>query len=187
MNYKTQTTEQELRTYNQRIRAFFKKIRGYPQTNNRSTLSDALIASIGAFICMLTIVQLTEYTHSLWFIASFGASSMLVMTAWNAPVGQPRNVIGSHLIASFISVGILQLFGSSPLTMSLALCITIFCMLMTRTFHPPACGDTIIIMINAYSWSFLVEPVLMGTIVIVAFGLIINNLHPRRKYPLYWW
>lgn len=184
MNNKTDSHTQ---IQEQDLKSFIQKLRGYSHTNNRTTLSDALIASFGAFICMLTIFQLTEYTHSPWFVASFGASSMLVMTAWNAPVGQPRNVIGSHLIASCISIGVLQLFGSSPITMSLALCCAIFCMLMTKTFHPPACGDTIIIMMNAYSWSFLIQPVLIGTLVIVAFGLLINNVHPRRKYPLYWW
>lgn len=162
-------------------------MRGHNTVNSRTTIQDALIASIGVFVCMFTIFELTNFTDSLWFIASFGASSMLVMTAWNAPVGQPRNVIGSHLIASFIAIVIMNLFGSSPVMMSLALCCTIFCMLMTRTFHPPACGDPIIIMISGYSWGFIFHPVLIGAIIIVVFGLIINNLHPKRKYPMYWW
>ncbi|MFC7686129.1 HPP family protein [Ureibacillus sp. GCM10028918] len=171
----------------QHIKPVLQKMRGHQTFNNRTTISDATIASVGVFICMFTIFELTKYTDSLWFIASFGASSMLVMTAWNAPVGQPRNVIGSHLIASFIAIAILNLFGSSPVMMSLALCCTIFCMLMTRTFHPPACGNPIIIMMSGYSWDFLFQPVLIGAIIIVSFGLIINNLHPKRKYPLYWW
>ena len=169
------------------IKPALDKMKGQKTINNRSTMSDALIASVGVFVCMFTIFKLTQYTHSLWFIASFSASSMLVMTAWNAPVGQPRNVIGSHLIASVIAITILNLFGSSPVMMSLALCCTIFCMLMTRTFHPPACGNPVIIMMSGYSWEFLFHPVLIGVIIIVVFGLIINNLHPRRKYPLYWW
>lgn len=169
------------------IKPALQKIKGQKTINNRTTMSDALIASVGVFVCMFTIFELTKYTDSLWFIASFSASSMLVMTAWNAPVGQPRNVIGSHLIASFIAIAIMNLFGSSPVMMSLALCCTIFCMLMTRTFHPPACGDPVIIMVSGYSWGFLVHPVLIGVIIIVVFGLIINNLHPKRKYPLYWW
>ena len=172
---------------NQHIKPVPQKMKRHNTVNNRTTLSDAIIASVGVFVCMFTIFELTQYTDSLWFIASFSASSMLVMTAWNAPVGQPRNVIGSHLIASFIAIAILNLFGSSPVMMSLALCCTIFCMLMTRTFHPPACGDPIIIMMSGYSWGFLFHPVLIGAIIIVIFGLIINNLHPKRKYPLYWW
>ncbi|HWK23510.1 MAG TPA: HPP family protein [Ureibacillus sp.] len=172
----------------EQIKPYLQKMRGQQKIiNNRSTIQDAMIASLGVFISMFFIFELTNYTKSLWFIASFAASSMLVMTAWNAPVGQPRNVIGSHLIASFFGVLILNLFGSSPVMMSLALCCTIFCMLMTRTFHPPACGDPIIIMMSGYSWGFLFHPVLIGAVIIVIFGLILNNLHPRRKYPLYWW
>ncbi len=161
-------------------------MKGYSKTNFRTTFSDALIASIGAFVCVLPVFMLTEYTNSLWFIASFGASIMLAITAWNAPVGQPRNIIGSYLIASIISISLLH-FGSTPLMISLALCLTIFFMLMTRTFHPPACGNTIIIMVGNYSWDFLFHPVLSGTVMIVLFALIINNLHPKRKYPMYWW
>lgn len=172
---------------NHDIKPMFQKIRGHHTSNNRTTFSDAAIASVGVFICMFTIFELTKYTDSLWFIASFGASSMLVMTAWNAPVGQPRNVIGSHLIASFIAIAVMNLFGSSPLMMSFALCCTIFCMLMTRTFHPPACGNPIIIIMGGYSWEFMLQPILIGAITIVIFGLVLNNLHPKRKYPLYWW
>jgi len=172
---------------NNEIKTVLQKMRGQETVNNRTTVSDAMIASVGVFVSMFTIFELTQYTNSLWFIASFSASSMLVMTAWNAPVGQPRNVIGSHLIASIIALTFLDLFGSSPVTMSMALCCTIFCMLMTRTFHPPACGNPIIIMMSGYSWGFIIHPVLIGAIIIVIFGLILNNLHPRRKYPLYWW
>ncbi|SOC10800.1 HPP family protein [Ureibacillus xyleni] len=170
---------------------FFKmligKMSGYSKGNSRTSFSDAMIASMGAFFCVLPVFILTEYTNSIWFIASFGASIMLVIAAWNAPVGQPRNVIGSYLIASIISLTLSSQFGSTPFIISLALCLTIFFMLIARTFHPPACGNTIIIMMGNYSWEFIFHPVLIGTIIIVLFGLIINNLHPKRKYPMYWW
>ncbi|MCP1143388.1 HPP family protein [Lysinibacillus endophyticus] len=180
MENKTTVNEHYLKT-------LISKMTGYSKSNSRTSVSDAMIAAVGAFCCVLPVFVLTEYTNSIWFIASFGASIMLVIAAWNAPVGQPRNVIGSYLIASIISLTISTQFGSSPILISLALCLTIFFMLLARTFHPPACGNTIIIMMGDYGWDFIFHPVLLGTIIIVIFALIINNLHPKRKYPMYWW
>lgn len=168
------------------FKQYIEKMKGYDKVHIHLSISDALMASVGAFICMLTILELTQFTDSLFFIASFGASSMLVFATWNAPVGQPRNIIGSHLISSSISLLILQFFGSTPITISLALCCSIFLIMMTETFHPPACGNPIFIMVGGYGWDFLFQPILIGTIIIVIFGLIFNNLHPKRRYPMYW-
>lgn len=168
------------------FKRYFSKMKGDTPIIQHFSVVDALIGAFGGFICIFTFLELAEFTTPIWILASFAPSGMLAFIAWNAPVGQPRNIIGSHLIASFIGISMLKLFGSSPLLISIAVCLTIFCMLLTRTFHPPACGNALIIMIEGYSWSFLFTTVLLGTIIITLYALIINNLHPRRKYPMYW-
>lgn len=44
----------------------------------------------------------------------------------------------------------------------------------------------VIIMLEGYSWSYLLMPVLIGALIIDLIGLIFNNLINSRKYPLFW-
>ncbi|EJS73948.1 HPP family protein [Bacillus cereus] len=54
-------------------------------------------------------------------------------------------------------------------------------MMLTRTTHPPAGADPIIVILGANSWSYLVTPVLVGSVVIVVIALFINNMSSKKK------
>ncbi|MFB7157757.1 HPP family protein [Lysinibacillus sp. NPDC056232] len=64
--------------------------------------------------------------------------------------------------------------------------LTIFLMALLGIIHPPAGANPIIIILGGYGWNYLVMPVLIGALIIVFFGLMINNLRETRKYPLFW-
>ncbi|MBJ3787765.1 HPP family protein, partial [Bacillus sp. OA1] len=105
---------------------------------------------------------------------------------WNAPLSQPRNIIGGHLISTFIGLSIYHLFGNEYWTIALAVGMAIAVMMLTRTTHPPAGADPIIVILGANSWSYLVTPVLIGSVVIVVIALFINNMSSKRSYPTFW-
>ncbi|WP_442893621.1 transposase [Bacillus sp. 2205SS5-2] len=37
-----------------------------------------------------------------------------------------------------------------------------------------------------FSWSYLITPVIIGSVIIVFFALIINNLRSNRESPAFW-
>lgn len=59
-------------------------------------------------------------------------------------------------------------------------------MMLTKTTHPPAGTDPIIVILGMYSWSYLVTPILIGSVVIIIIALFINNLCSNRSYPTFW-
>lgn len=59
-------------------------------------------------------------------------------------------------------------------------------MAITGIIHPPAGANPIIIILGGYGWSYLVMPVLLGALIIVFFGIVINNLRETRQYPSFW-
>ncbi|MDF4740518.1 HPP family protein, partial [Vibrio parahaemolyticus] len=69
---------------------------------------------------------------------------------------------------------------------ALAVGMAIAVMMLTRTTHPPAGADPIVVILGAYSWSYLVTPVLVGSLVIVVIPLFINNMSSKRSYPTFW-
>lgn len=157
------------------------------QVNHRTNLADAATGAVGGFVSIALLLWLTNITGSTWLMASLGASCVLVFGAWNAPFSQPRNILGGHLISGIIGISFYQLFGTTSVTIGAAVGLTIFLMMLTRTVHPPAGGNPIIIMLGGYSWSYLVTPIFIGAVLIILLAVIINNIRQQRHYPLYWW
>lgn len=80
---------------------------------------------------------LTLWTSNLWIIAPFGASCVLAFGFWDAPLSQPRNIIGGHLISALTGLAMLHLFGDSMWVMAAAVGLAIAFMMLTKTSHPP--------------------------------------------------
>lgn len=103
-------------------------------------------------------------------MAPFGATAVLVFGVPSSPLAQPKNVIFGHLITAFVGVFFTQYIGVSPVTLALATGIAVSAMLMTKTTHPPAGANPLLIMLSGQSWGFLITPVLLGAIFIVLVG-----------------
>jgi len=160
-------------------------------------------AFIGAF-CGLSVLQ-AVFGHAEYFIergvpaivASYGASAVLAYAAVEAPLAQPRAIIGGHFLSALTGVIINTLFGlmRDPerlaqyqwLNASLSTSVAIVVMLVTETVHPPA-GATALLpatnpSISSLGWYYL-PVVLLSSALIVAVALVTNNI--ERRYPMYW-
>ena len=60
--------------------------------------------------------------------------------------------------------------GVSPITLALASGFAVTAMLLTKTTHPPAGANPILIMLAGEGWSFLVALVLIGAVLLVLVG-----------------
>ena len=58
-----------------------------------------------------------------------------------------------------------------------------------KCVHPPAGANPLVILLTAnsihYEWSFLVFPVLLGSIALILVATVINNIKTNNKWPLY--
>lgn len=112
-----------------------------------------------------------------------------------AELAQPRNLIGGHLISAVIGVACYQILGEQVgLASSLAVSLAIVTMHLTRTLHPPGGATALIAVIGGekiweLGYFYVISPVLLGAVVILLIGLVVNNLsaNPKRHYPVYWY
>ena len=58
---------------------------------------------------------------------------------------------------------------------------------LTRTFHPPAGIDPLVVVLNGMSWSFLISPVAIGACLLAAFAFVWHNFIRRGSWPQRWW
>ena len=122
----------------------------------------------------------------------FATSIVLVMGSPEAEPAQPRALVGGHLIATLVGLVVVQLLGPGHWTAALAVGLAIVAMHLTRTFHPPAGIDPLVVVINNMSWSFLLAPVAIGALLLAGFAFAWHNLVSRNaagggSWPMRWW
>lgn len=141
----------------------------------------ALYAGVGSAlaIVILALLDNVQLQH-IWIMAPFGASAVLVFGVPDSPLAQPKNVILGHLLTAFIGLIFLTNFSVTPITLALATGLGVSAMLLSKTTHPPAGANPLLIMLTGQSWSFLLTPVLSGAIVIVLCGMLMTKL--KRKF-----
>lgn len=138
------------------------------------------IAGVGAALAIGLLTHLEASTAEVVLVmAPFGATAVLVFGVPNSPLAQPKNVVFGHLITAVIGVVFTQFVGVTPLTLAIASGLGVSVMLLTKTTHPPAGANPMLIMLSGQSWAFLITPVLTGAVLIVLVGKTFNLLQRR--------
>ncbi len=137
----------------------------------------------------LTIAALTLLTYKtqygLFLTASFGSSMVLLYGYPESPFAQPKNIFFGHLLTSGVGI-FFVFFVPLPIyiTIPLAVGAGVGLMIFLNVTHPPAGGNPIIVIIGSVSLDYLVNPIISGTIIILVFGIILNRLILKKKYPI---
>jgi CBS-domain-containing membrane protein len=117
----------------------------------------------------------------------FATSIVLIMGSPAAEPAQPRALVGGHLVSALIGLLVLQITGPAAWAAAVAVGLAIIAMHLTRTFHPPAGINPLLIVVNALPWSFLAVPVGAGALLLMAFAWIWHNCGPEKNWPQRWW
>ncbi len=152
----------------------------------RPTVISVLLAWVGGFLAISSLGLLAEAFSAVLVLGSFGASCVLVFGFPDAPFSQPRNIIFGHVLSSFIGLACLILFGAHWWAMAIAVGTAIALMMLTRTVHPPAGSNPVIVFLTMPEWEFIFLPTLTGSLVITLVALIYNNAIRNEIYPKYW-
>jgi len=150
---------------------------------------DHLLKSILAgLFSTITIGALTYLTYKtpfgLFLIASFGSSMVLLYGYPESPFAQPKNIFFGHLLTAFIGIIVLKfiplpIYITIPLATGLGVCF----MILLNVTHPPAGGNPIIVIIGSASFEYLISPIILGSIIVLGFGVLLNRFILKKKYP----
>ena len=145
-------------------------------------------AGIFSFITILILTLLTYKTSlGIFLIASFGSSMVLLYGYQESPFAQPKNIFFGHLLTALVGI-ILSNFLTIPIYILLpvAVGLGVGLMIFLDVTHPPAGGNPIIVIIGGVSFDYLISPVILGSIIILIFGVILNRFILRKNYPVKW-
>jgi CBS-domain-containing membrane protein len=140
--------------------------------------------AIGAFAAIFLLFLFENTMGLALLMAPFGASCVIVFALPDSPLAKPRNVIGGHLISTLTGLTFLHVFGHHAWTMAAAVALSIFFMQLTKTIHPPAGADPLVVILAGAGWSFLLTPVLAGSLLLVglsaAYRLLLRSSQDRQ-------
>ena len=146
--------------------------------------------SILAYITFQSALSGTNY--GLWLAASFGSSVVVVFGYPDNEFAQPKNVLFGHLLCALIGIIFVTLFEISQdriiffLVIGLAVGIAVMLMMALKITHPPAGGNTIVVILAQDSFQFLIFPIMVGAITIIIGGVVYNRFILKKNYPLKW-
>ena len=165
---------------------YLRKMRGGAALPQRPAHGYVLWSWCGGGVAIGLIAYITVATGQTILMAPLGASAVLAFGVPDSPLAQPRNIIGGHVLTAAIGVLFLNLFGAEWWSMGLAVATAIAAMQITRTVHPPAGANPLVVMLIGASWGYVLTPVLAGSLILTGCAVIFNNLSENRRYPLYW-
>ena len=157
-------------------------------TTIKENFSRALYALIFSIITIGTLSFLEfETPYGLFLAGSFGSSMVLLFGYPESPFAQPKNVFFGHLVTSIVGVLILKFLPVDQfLQIAIAVGLGIFVMIILGVTHPPAGGNPIVVIVGAYSYEFLLNPIIFGSIIIIVYAIILNRFILKKNYPSSW-
>jgi len=124
---------------------------------------------------------------SPYLLASLGGSTVFLFGLTRAAAAQPRALFGGHLGSAIIGIACFQIFGDALWVYVFAIVLTLIFMLSTKTVHPPA-GANPLIMIHEHAGFFsLWQPVGLGIIILALVTWVWSRILPGMyPYPTNW-
>ena len=157
-----------------------------------------LLGGIGAGVTIGILAYITFQSvlagsiYGLWLTASFASSVVVVFGYPENEFAQPKNVLLGHLLCAFIGILFVTLFKISQdrtiffLAIGIAVGLSVMLMMMFKISHPPAGGNTVVVILAQDSFQFLLFPILVGAVTIIIGGVIYNRFILKKNYPLKW-
>ena len=145
-------------------------------------------STLAGIFSIITIGFLTVLTYKtsygIFLIASFGSTMVLLYGYPESPFAQPKNIILGHFLTALIGIIFLN-FVPLPIFLNIPIAVGfgVMFMILFKVTHPPAGGNPIIVIIGSVSFDYLLTPVLIGSIIVVMFGVIINKFLFKKEYP----
>lgn len=149
-------------------------------------LPGAVLAGVGTFIAIAALGGLAAFSRQPLVLGSFGASCVLLFGFPAGPFSQPRNLIGGHLLTTTVGLVFLTLFGPGWLVMAGASAVAVTLMILTRTVHPPAGSNPVIIFMGHAGWSFLLMPTAFGAGMLLVIAWLFWHARKPGTWPVRW-
>ena len=158
-----------------------------------SSHSEKLISGLGGFVSIFTVYLITSLFETalhaqILFVASMGATAVLLFAAPHSPLSQPWNVTGGHIVSAFVGVFMHGVIANQIFAGALAVGIAITAMYYLKCLHPPGGATALVAVIggasvDSFGFTYVYFPVGLSAVLMVLIAIAFNYPFAWRRYP----
>mgnify|MGYP001816328175 FL=1 len=162
--------------------------------NSPVSHTERLVSALGSLLVIASIFFITrttlDSTATLLIVPSMGASAVLLFAVPHGALSQPWNVFAGHMLSALVGVSCAMLFSNEVIAASMAVGVAVGVMHYTRCIHPPGGATALAAVIggettHALGYQFVVTPVLINVLGMLAVAIAFNAFFPWRRYPVW--
>ncbi len=143
----------------------------------------ALYRALGAGVAIATMEYLAKIDGEPLWLVPFVTSIVLAMALPDSDPAQPWAIIGGHMISCAAGVVVMMLMGRGEMPSAVAVGLATVAMIASRTLHPPAGIDAFLIASHGLPLVWVLNPVLLGAVILAGFVLAWRWLERRLFLP----
>ena len=154
--------------------------------------TERLVSTAGGVLVIYCIFVITRAllgpAGTLLIVPSMGASAVLLFAVPHGALSQPWNVFGGHIVSALVGVTCAIVIPDKIIAASLSVGLAIGAMHYLRCIHPPGGATALAAVIggdvtHALGYQFVITPILVNVLVMLAVAVAFNYLFPWRRYP----
>ena len=153
---------------------------------------ERLVSALGGFVAIFAVYWTSQRVlgpaASPILVLSMGSTAAMLFAVPHGALSQPWPLLGGHLVSGLIGIACLMWVPDPMLAASLATGLALGAMHYLRCIHPPA-GATALAAalgneaVKAMGFAFVVAPLMLNVLIILAIAVAFNGLFPWRRYP----
>jgi len=156
--------------------------------NNRPlNFLDLWWSAVGASAAIALTLWFSGGSGAPFRLFSLGGSTVFLFALTEAEAAQPRALLGGHLGGALVGILCFQAFGGALWVSVAAVVLTMVFMISTRTIHPPAGANPLLMVHNQAGFYALLTPVGVGVITLFLVAVLWSRFRRGRPYPVKWW
>jgi CBS-domain-containing membrane protein len=155
--------------------------------NRRLNFLDLGWSAVGAAVAIALALWFVGGRGGPFLLASLGGSTVFLFALTEAEAAQPRALLGGHLGGALVGILCFQAFGGALWVSVAAVVLTMVFMISTRTIHPPAGANPLLMVHNQAGFYALLTPVGVGVITLFLVAVLWSRFRRGRPYPVKWW
>jgi CBS-domain-containing membrane protein len=144
-------------------------------------------SAVGATIAIALALWFAGGTKGPFLLFSLGGSTVFLFALTEAEAAQPRALFGGHLGGALVGILCFQVFGDVFWVSIVAVVLTMVFMILTRTIHPPAGANPLLMVHSQASFYALLKPVGIGVLTLFLVAVLWSRFRRERPYPIKWW
>lgn len=156
-------------------------------SDNRGKLLEIIWSAIGATIAIALALWVVGNRTSPFLLFSLGGSTVFLFALTDTESAQPRALFGGHLGGAVIGIFCYQILGDGLWVSVAAVVLTMIFMIVTRTIHPPAGANPLIMVYHHAGIFSLLQPVGAGVFTLFLVAILWSRIRPGKQYPNKWW